>query len=160
MNRKLLFFRVPRLSVLRARAAMLLIAMLCVAGGAWAQQALPYEYGFEDIDLAANGWIANLSTSNSGIKSGAQHSGAYGFAFNYSEKTASLISPLLTGGDNGVEVSFWYKDYNFHKELRMQRCMENLDWEGVLAEETEDGESAGEEEPAGEEGEEMESFDD
>ena len=28
---------------------------------------------------------------------------------------------------------FWYKDHNFHKELRMERCMENQDWEGVLA---------------------------
>ena len=27
---------------------------------------------------------------------------------------------------------FWYKDLNFHKELRMEQCMENLDWEGVL----------------------------
>ena len=30
--------------------------------------------------------------------------------------------------------SHWYKDYNFHKELRMQRCMEQCDWQGVLAE--------------------------
>jgi len=29
---------------------------------------------------------------------------------------------------------FWYRDYNFHKELRMLRCVENLDWEGVLSE--------------------------
>lgn len=29
---------------------------------------------------------------------------------------------------------FWYKDYNFHKELAMQRCMESADWEGILAE--------------------------
>lgn len=29
---------------------------------------------------------------------------------------------------------YWYKDYNFHKELRMQQCMENCDWEGMLAE--------------------------
>jgi hypothetical protein len=29
---------------------------------------------------------------------------------------------------------FWFNDYNFHKELRMQRCVENLDWEGVLSE--------------------------
>ena len=29
---------------------------------------------------------------------------------------------------------FWYTDYNFHKELRMQRCMEVCDWEGILAE--------------------------
>ena len=35
---------------------------------------------------------------------------------------------------------FWYKDHNFHKELRMQQCMENLDWEGVLAQEVGDEE--------------------
>ena len=29
---------------------------------------------------------------------------------------------------------YWYKDYNFHKELRMQRCLEQQDWEGILAE--------------------------
>jgi hypothetical protein len=29
---------------------------------------------------------------------------------------------------------FWYRDYNFHKELRMQRCVEACDWQGVLAE--------------------------
>ena len=27
---------------------------------------------------------------------------------------------------------FWFKDHNFHKELRMEQCVENLDWEGVL----------------------------
>ena len=35
---------------------------------------------------------------------------------------------------------FWYKDHNFHKEFRMQKCIENLDWEGVLAEEVGDEE--------------------
>ena len=35
---------------------------------------------------------------------------------------------------------FWYKDHNFHKEFRMQQCMENLDWEGVLAQEVGDEE--------------------
>lgn len=35
---------------------------------------------------------------------------------------------------------FWYKDHNFHKECRMQKCIENLDWEGVLAEEVGDEE--------------------
>ena len=29
---------------------------------------------------------------------------------------------------------FWYRDYNFHKELRMQRCMEQCDWDGLLRE--------------------------
>ena len=31
---------------------------------------------------------------------------------------------------------FWYKDTNFHHELRMQRCIEQADWEGVVAEGT------------------------
>lgn len=29
---------------------------------------------------------------------------------------------------------FWFKDENFHHELSMQRCVENVDWEGVLQE--------------------------
>lgn len=29
---------------------------------------------------------------------------------------------------------FWYSDYNFHKELSMQRYMEQEDWDGVLRE--------------------------
>ena len=29
---------------------------------------------------------------------------------------------------------FWYKDANFHHELRMQRCVEQTDWEGVIEE--------------------------
>ena len=29
---------------------------------------------------------------------------------------------------------FWYKDYNFHKELRMQRLLEAQDWNGILSE--------------------------
>lgn len=29
---------------------------------------------------------------------------------------------------------FWYKDDNFHHELRMQRCIEQADWEGVIKE--------------------------
>ena len=30
--------------------------------------------------------------------------------------------------------NFWYKDANFHHELRMQRCVEQADWEGVIEE--------------------------
>lgn len=29
---------------------------------------------------------------------------------------------------------FWYKDDNFHHELTMQHCVENLDWQGVMDE--------------------------
>ena len=40
---------------------------------------------------------------------------------------------LLAGLVLGV-CHFWYDDYNFHKELRMQQCMEEADWEGMLRE--------------------------
>ena len=36
----------------------------------------------------------------------------------------------------GCVYHFWYKDANFHHELRMQRCVEKADWEGVIAEGT------------------------
>ena len=34
----------------------------------------------------------------------------------------------------GCVFHFWYKDANFHHELRMLRCMEEADWEGVVKE--------------------------
>jgi len=34
----------------------------------------------------------------------------------------------------GCVYQFWYKDANFHHELRMQRCVEQADWEGVIKE--------------------------
>ena len=36
----------------------------------------------------------------------------------------------------GAVYYFWYKDANFHHELRMQRCVEQADWEGVVTEGT------------------------
>ena len=41
----------------------------------------------------------------------------------------------------GCVFHFWYKDANFHHELRMQRCLEEADWEGIVEEGTkQDGE--------------------
>ena len=96
------------------RKTLLITLMLCFAflGVAKAQQSLPYSYGFENNDLAADGWIANVTNASSGINSAAAHSGSYGFRFQYSEQSGSLISPVLTGGDKGVDVSFWYKEYS------------------------------------------------
>ena len=90
------------------------LMMLCFAcfGVANAQQSLPYSYGFEDNNLATDGWIANVTSSSSGINNEAAYSGSYGFRFQYSEQSGSLISPVLTGGDRGVDVSFWYKEYS------------------------------------------------
>lgn len=34
----------------------------------------------------------------------------------------------------GCVYYFWYKDPNFHHELRMQRCVENTNWDGVIEE--------------------------
>lgn len=40
---------------------------------------------------------------------------------------------LCLGLVAGVGLS-WMRDYNFHTELRMQRCMEQEDWQGILDE--------------------------
>lgn len=42
---------------------------------------------------------------------------------------AALLALLVAG-----VWHFWYKDDNFHHELRMQRCIEAADWEGVIEE--------------------------
>ena len=94
----------------KKRLLLVLLTLLCFIGGARAQQALPYSYGFEDNDLSADGWIANLASTDSGIEQSATRTGTYGFTFYYSEQNGSLISPVLTGGENGVDVSFWYKE--------------------------------------------------
>ena len=54
-------------------------------------------------------------------------------------RQAWLRSPLLAQGLLLVALSvgvfaFWFKDENFHHELRMQHCVERLDWDGVLKE--------------------------
>ena len=87
--------------------------LLSCIGYARAQQALPYEYGFENNDLAAAGWVLQGAThANTGISSDAKQNGDYGFRFHYSEQNAYLLSPIFTGGDNGIEVSFWFKNYS------------------------------------------------
>ena len=42
---------------------------------------------------------------------------------------AALFAVLVIGTYKG-----WFKDENFHHELAMQRCIDRLDWEGVLSE--------------------------
>ena len=101
-------------TTLRQAALKLAIVAFAVLAplGLRAQQSLPYSYGFEDNDLAAAGWTAQVTSSSSGINSQAAHEGSYGFQFNYSERNAYLVSPLLTGTDNGVALSFYYKEYS------------------------------------------------
>lgn len=44
------------------------------------------------------------------------------------------LQGVLFCGLAAVVWYFWYKDENFHHELRMQHCIEQTDWEGVLTE--------------------------
>lgn len=67
-----------------------------------AQKVLPYSYGFENNDLTVEGW----TKTTGGIIMDAAHEGSYGFRFYYSE--GYLVSPLLTGTDDGIELTFYY----------------------------------------------------
>ena len=96
---------------LRLFIMMLMAAMLPLA--VQAQQALPYSYGFEDNDLSADGWTmvdcAVGSYSSTGIIEDAAMNGDYGFMFYYNTNPPQyLISPELTGTEDGVAVSFYY----------------------------------------------------
>lgn len=61
-------------------------------------------------------------------------------AFYKKDRSADVKKPSLWAATQVVALAaigfgvyhFWYKDDNFHKELDMVRCVENLDWEGVL----------------------------
>ena len=89
---------------------MTFLATFCFLGGAKAQQTLPYEYGFENNDLSADGWVLQGATSDfTTIDPRVSRTGSYGFSFNYHEQRAYLMSPIFTGTDNGIDVYFWYK---------------------------------------------------
>lgn len=76
-----------------------------------AQQTLPYEYGFEDNDLAAAGWTMSNCHASTGINTSAKMNGTYGFRFYYTSNYPQyLISPELTGATGGLMVEFYYKN--------------------------------------------------
>ena len=80
-----------------------------------AQQSLPYSYGFEDNDLSIDGWTivdgTTTSYNSTGISGDAAKNGSYGFMFYYNYYPPQyLISPELTGTENGVDVEFYYKN--------------------------------------------------
>ena len=66
---------------------------------------------------------------------GRHNRGARGKQKTASWVTAPVISQtLLLGALAWAVFNYWYKDENFHHELRMQRCIEQSDWLGVIAE--------------------------
>jgi len=95
-----------------------LIAALIVGGGsaAWAQKGLPYSYGFENNNLADEGWtlldgISNTSIQKKGSYGVQVRTGDYSFRFNCGYNiTEYLVSPLLESSSTGIEVSFYYKN--------------------------------------------------
>ena len=81
-----------------------------------AQVALPYTCGFEDDDdyseWSGDNW-AELSELKTGLVSGISNSGDISFLFVYTTNPPQyLISPELTGTENGVEVEFYYSAYS------------------------------------------------
>ena len=67
------------------------------------------------------------------------------YSTDRSERTIKAKDWILQGcmfaAVAGCVYHFWYKDANFHHEIRMQRCIEQADWEGVVEEgEKQDGE--------------------
>ena len=94
-----------------------LLTMLVVgARPAWAQKSMPYSYGFEDNNLATDGWTTqNPSGRNNhefGINSYARKTGSYGFRFSSlvenGENTQYLISPELNASRE-IELTFEYR---------------------------------------------------
>ena len=93
-----------------------MFALFCIPWAANAQQSLPYSYGFENNNLATDGWTtqnpSGLNASEFGIIGTAAQNGSYGFRFSSyndrGESTQYLISPELVA-PNGVIVQFYYK---------------------------------------------------
>ena len=81
-----------------------------------AQQSLPYSCGWEDDDDLTGWSMFSNPSGTAGLfqdqGEGIAHSGTLTFAFRYDNQGGYLISPLFTGGDNGIDVSFWYKEYS------------------------------------------------
>ena len=97
------------------RLLLMTMLLFTFVWGAKAQQALPYSYGFENNDLDAEGWTAQVTSNSSGIYnagSSTAHGGTNLFRFSYTEQSGYLVSPLLTGTNHGVNLSFFYKEYS------------------------------------------------
>ena len=98
-----------------------LFTLLVGVSPAWAQQALPYSYGFEDYNLATDGWTKFFGTSitknnnECAIVGDAKKTGSYGFRFSSYQTSGAnaqyLISPEFNA-PNGINVSFYYKASN------------------------------------------------
>ena len=95
-----------------------LVATLVIGGGnsVWAQKSLPYEYGFENNNLAAEGWTISSHQANTAIYNSSNYPGrnssTYLFRFYTGYESSPvyqhLISPELSNSSTGIIVSFYY----------------------------------------------------
>ena len=115
MKQTLLTFKSGLLTKLLLSFTLLLTGV----GNIWAQQSLPYEYGFDDNNLATDGWTVQGLYSLSGIKNSSStgivvYNGTYSFRFynNSGFPNQYLISPELDESDTGIDVSFYYTTNN------------------------------------------------
>ena len=77
------------------------------------QQALPYAYSFENNNLSADGWrLQGASRNCTGIHNALAHTGSYLLRISFSENGVYLVSPIFTGGDDGIYMSFYYTEYD------------------------------------------------
>ena len=100
----------------KRKLLFLLLMALLLPTAIKAQVALPYTCGFEDDDdyseWSGDNW-AELSELKTGLVSGISNSGDISFLFVYTTNPPQyLISPELTGTENGVEVEFYYSAYS------------------------------------------------
>ena len=100
----------------RKSLLIMMLAALFMPLALHAQQSLPYSCGWEDDDDLTGWSMFSNPSGTAGLfqdqGEGIAHSGTLTFAFRYDNQGGYLISPLFTGGDNGIDVSFWYKEYS------------------------------------------------
>ena len=91
--------------------SLMMALVLGLFGLAQAQVSLPYSEGFEN---GIGSWTMSNCHSNSGVTASyTAYEGSSSFSFYYTTTPPQyLISPELTGGANGVEVSFFYAIYS------------------------------------------------
>ena len=95
----------------RKSLLIMLLAALFMPLALHAQQSLPYSCGFESGD-DLSGWLIQGGPENAGIYSAYPHEGERHWGFNYEDPDCYLVSPIFTGGDNGIVVSFYYESYS------------------------------------------------
>ena len=117
--------------------------VLALAGAAFVPL-LCYHYAYHETNLA-NIYYAALPMYYLTEEYHAYYLPFYGLALFFvllvllrldgMKRTKRLTTQALVLGLLVLAVfNYWYKDENFHHELRMQRCIEQGDWQGVVAE--------------------------